>query len=139
MTLRRRAQLVALVSVLVFLALLALFLVTYRAQIQCERDLVLTNALSLEITQVRTALFGYLLHPEDQPRALVEAQFENLGELLTRETTSIADAIRRDQGASYAWEEVRRLADEMRTLFAELTGSRRESRFAERDERTTNT
>ncbi len=138
MTLRRRAQLVALVSVLVFLALLALFLVTYRARIQSERDLVLTNALSLEITQVRTALFGYLLHPEDQPRALVEAQFENLGELLTRETTSIAEAIRRDQGARYAWEEVRRLADEMRTLFAELTSSRRESRFAERDERTTN-
>ena len=138
MTLRRRAQLISLVSVLVFLALLALLLVTYRARTQCERDLALTNALSLDVTQVRTALFGYLLPPEDQPRALVEAQFENLGALLTRERASIAEAIRRDERTRYAWEEVRRLAEEMRTLFADLTGSRRESRFAERNERTTN-
>jgi signal transduction histidine kinase len=138
MTLRRRARLIALVSALVFLVLLCLLLVSHRDWSQSARNLALTNMLNLEITQLRTALFGHLLHAEDHPRPLVEDQFENIGELLTREAASIAAAIRHDQRSRYAWEEMRRLTDQMRQLFAELDGPGREPRFAERDERTAN-
>ncbi|EGV18464.1 sensor histidine kinase [Thiocapsa marina] len=138
MTLRRRAQLIALVSALIFLALLTVLVVSHRDWSQSARNLALTNALSLEIVQLRTALFGYLLQPAEQPRALVDAQFENISELLTPEALSVAAMIRRNERTRHAWEEVRRLADEMRTLIADLVSSGREPRFAERDERTTN-
>ena len=137
MTLRRRARLLALVSVLVALALLGLFLLTYQARIHTERALILTESLAFETTQLRTSLFDYLLHPQSQPRAPVEAQFETLRGLLTREAGAIADAARVDAQARYAWESVRRLADALQALFAEVGGAASDPRLTERDRRTT--
>uniref|UniRef100_UPI0025CDD16F hypothetical protein n=1 Tax=Thiocapsa sp. TaxID=2024551 RepID=UPI0025CDD16F len=84
MTLRRRAQLIALVSALVFLALLGLLLVNHRDWSQSARSLALTNTLNVDVIQLRTALFGYFLRAQDYSRAPVESQFETIVDLLTR-------------------------------------------------------
>ncbi|MBK5964409.1 hypothetical protein CCR95_10010 [Thiocystis minor] len=75
-----------------------------------------------------TAFYTRTINPAPWWRA----PFEMIGELLTREGASIAETIRRHERTRYAWEEVCRLTDEMWSLFADLTGSGREPRFAER-------
>ena len=109
MRLRTRARLVALVSSLVFLALLGLFLLAYQDKLQTQRDLAVSETLSVQTTQLRTALFGYLLHPQAEPRVQVEAQFQVLTGLLERQAPAIDASIRDDERTAYAWESVRRL------------------------------
>ena len=136
MTLRTRARLVALVSGLVFLVLLGLFLYAYRGKLQTQRDLALTESLGFAITQLRTALFGYLVHPQTEPSDQVRAQFRVLTHLLQRAAPVIDASIRDDDQTSYAWAAVRRLVGESEALFADLGGARTDPRLAERDART---
>lgn len=137
MRLRTRSRLAALVSTVVFLVLLGLFLLAYQGKLQTQRDLAVTESLSMQTTQLRTGLFGYLLHPQFEPRAQVEAQFRVLKALLEREASAIDASIRDDEQTRYAWEGVRRLVDEGQRLFADLGGARTDPRFTERDARTT--
>lgn len=136
MTLRTRSRLVALVSGLVFLVLLGLFLYAYWGKIQTQRDLALTESLGLAITQLRTTLFSYLVHPQAEPREQVEAQLTVLNRLLGRLAPSIDASIRYDDQTRYAWEAVRRLVGESQALFADLGGAQTDPRLAERDART---
>ncbi|WP_295445438.1 ATP-binding protein [uncultured Thiodictyon sp.] len=136
MRLRTRSRLAALVATLVFLALLGLFLLAYRGKLQTQRDLAVTESLSVQIAQLRTELFGYLLHPQLEPRAQVQAQFRVLQGLLERQAPAIDDSIRDDEQTRYAWESVRRLVGEGHALFVDLGGARTDPRLAERDART---
>lgn len=136
MRLRTASRLVALVSGLVFLTLFGLFALAYRGKVQTQRDLAITESLSLQTTQLRTALFGYLLHPETEPRNQVGSQFKVLQGLLERERPAIDASIRDDEETRYAWERVRRLMDEGQALFADLGEARSNPRLAERAART---
>ena len=137
MTLRTRARLVALVSALVFLALLGVFLAAYQERTRTARDLALTESLTLQTAQFRTDLFGYLLDPQRLERAQVETQFAALADLLVRQAPAIAEAVRGDEQNRSAWENIRRLVGDMRARFAELGGGVTDPRLAERDRRTT--
>ena len=136
MTLRARARLLALVSILVFLALLGALSIAYLAKTQAERDLALTESLIFQTIQLRTAVFDSLLRPQTQPRSQAEGQFEALEGLLKEQAGAIDASIRNDGQTRYAWEGVHRLTQEMRALFAELGRGRGDPRLAERDQRT---
>ena len=136
MSLRTASRLVALVSGLVFLTLCGLFVVAHRGKVQTQRDLAITESLSRQTTQLRTALFGYLLHPETEPRNQVGTQFKVLLRLLERERPAIDASIRNDDETRHAWERVRRLVDEGQALFADLGEARTDPRLAVRDART---
>jgi PAS domain S-box-containing protein len=137
MTLRARARLLALVSALVFVALLGVFAVTYQERTRTARDLGLTESLTLQTAQLRTVLFGYLLDPQAQSRAQVEAQFSVLGDLLVRQAPAIADASRGDEQNRYTWENIGRLVGDMQALLAQLGDAQTDPRFKDRDRRTT--
>ena len=136
MTLRTRARLLALISVLVFLTLLGVFLIADREKAQAERDLALAESLIFQTIQLRTALFDFLLRPQTQPRSQAEGQFDLLQDLLKEQAGAIERAIRNDSQTRYAWDGVHRLIGEMQALFAELGHGRGDPRFAERDQRT---
>jgi len=136
MNLRRRSRLVALVSVLIFLVPLGLFLFAYRGKLQTQRDLAVAESLSVQTTQLRTALFGYLLHPQAELRGQVEAQFAVLTGLLGRLGPAIDASIRDDAQTRYAWETVRRLVGDAQTLFAQLGDAGTDQGRTERDART---
>jgi len=136
LSLRTASRLVALVSGLVFLTLCGLFVVAHRGKVQTQRDLAITESLSRQTTQLRTALFGYLLHPETEPRNQVGTQFKVLLRLLERERPAIDASIRNDDETRHAWERVRRLVDEGQALFADLGEARTDPRLAVRDART---
>ena len=133
MTLRARARLIGLVSALVSLVLLGLLGIASQERARTERDLALADALAFETTQLRTALFGYLLQPQSQTRAPVAAQFRVLDDLLERTATR---ALRADEQTRYAWEGARRLAGGLGEHFAKSGDTGTDQRFAERDRRT---
>ena len=135
MTLRTRALLVALVSAMVLLVLLGVFLTTYQEHARVERNVALTEALSVRTSRLRTALFDYLLQPQPDRRSRVADQFEDFDGLLEREASAVAESIRNDALSTPVWASVRRLAGDLQAQIAEGRGPETDPGHAERDRR----
>jgi diguanylate cyclase (GGDEF)-like protein/PAS domain S-box-containing protein len=117
MSLRTRTRVVALVSTLVLLTLLVVFMATYQARTHVEQELALTGTLRAQITQLRTDVFAYLLHPLGDRRTKVETAFAAIDGLVAQEARTIAALIENNAAFAQHWTNLHQSVDHLRLHF----------------------
>ena len=118
---------VALVSVLIFLILLAVFVGSYHEREGVARGLALTESLNLHSNRLRAALVDYLLDPAADRHSPVVAEFAAIDSLLQGEAQTIAELLRHDAQGAQVWDDLHRSMGNLRGRLAALDSSRTEA------------
>ena len=136
MNLRARAHLVVLMALVIVVVLCGAFLFVRLKTAQVEHEIVLVETLIIDSSQLRAAIFDYLLRQETRPRLQAKAKLGDLHTLLEDQARLSADDTLQDEQAKVLWENVRRLLAECESLFAALVGQEADPTLRERDRRT---